>query len=138
MTERMQEGAVARGIPRFFGIRIEGNEYEPFFSCDDVVYVDSGIVPDPDEICFVILGRKACFRLFDGHDGHQTRFTRIDDLARQEVIGDESPWQPIMMRVMGVQKGPRLYPLRRNDDSARYPGSSAGDPGPLLLARPCC
>jgi hypothetical protein len=104
MAERLRERAVVWEIPRFFGIRIEGNEYEPLFSCDDVVYVDSGIIPEPDEICFVILGRKACFRLFEGSDGRQTRFTRINDFARHDVIGSESPSQPIMMRVMGSRR----------------------------------
>lgn len=134
MTDRLQARADVREIPRFFGIRIEGNEYEPVFSCDDVVYVDSGIIPDPDEICFVILGRKACFRLFEGHDGHRTRFTRINDFARHDVIGIESPSQPIIMRVMGVQKGPRLYPLRRNGALNGHPGL-VGAPGPLPLDR---
>jgi len=129
MTARLQERAVVWEIPRFFGIRIEGNEYEPFFSCDDVVYVDSGIIPDPDEICFVILGRKACFRLFEGHDGRQTRFTRINDFAAHDVVGSDSPSQPVMMRVMGVQKGPRLYPLRRNGASNGHPGLVCA-PGP--------
>lgn len=122
MTERLQERGDVWRIPRFFGIRIEGNEYEPLFSCDDVVYVDAGIIPDPDEVCFVILGRKACFRLFEGKDDRQTRFTRINDFTRQDVIGSESFSQPIIMRVMGVQKGLRLYPLRRNGSSNRCPG----------------
>ncbi len=134
MAERLRERAVVWEIPRFFGIRIEGNEYEPLFSCDDVVYVDSGIIPEPDEICFVILGRKACFRLFEGSDGRQTRFTRINDFARHDVIGSESPSQPIMMRVMGVQKGPRMYPLRRNGASNAHPGL-VGAPGPLPAGR---
>lgn len=137
MTDRSQARADVREIPRVFGIRIEGNEYEPLFSCDDVVYVDSGIIPDPDEICFVILGRKSCFRLFEGHDGRQTRFTRINDFARHDVIGVESPFQPIIMRVMGVQKGPRLYPLRRNGCSSGPPGL-VGAPGPLPLDRASC
>lgn len=135
MTERLQEHAVVWEIPRFFGIRIEGSEYEPLFSCDDVVYVDAGITPDPDEICFVILGRKACFRLFDGHDGHQSRFTRINDFGRHDVIVNDSPVQPIIMRVMGVQKGTRLYPLRRNDTWSGCPGP-VDDLGPLPLDRP--
>jgi hypothetical protein len=137
MTERLQERAVVWEIPRFFGIRIEGSEYEPFFSCDDVVYVDSGIVPDPDEICFVILGRKACFRLFDGNDGRQTRFTRINDFAAHDVVGSESLFQPIIMRVMVVQKGTRLYPLRRKGASNGYPGLVFA-PGPLPLDRASC
>lgn len=124
MTERMRERVVGWDIPRFFGIRIEGNEYEPFFSLNDVVYVDAGITPDPNEICFVILGRKSCFRYFDGNDGRETRFTRINDLASQDVIYSESPSQPIIMRVMGVRRGLRLYPLRRNVASSRYPGTA--------------
>ena len=134
MTERIQERAVVWETPRFFGIRIEGNEYEPFFSRDDVVYVDAGISPAPDEICFVIFGRKACFRFFDGRDGRETRFTRINDLSDQDVIGSESPLQPIIMRVMGVRRGLRLYPLRRNAASCRDP-EMADDLG-LLSADP--
>ena len=131
MTGRRQEGEVVWQIPRFFGIRIEGSEYEPLFSCNDVVYVDAGIVPDPDEICFVILGRKAGFRLFEGNDGRRTRLCRLDDFGRHDVIGSESPLQPIVMRVEGVRKGPRLYPLRRNGASAGRPGPRPAERGPL-------
>jgi len=134
MTQRLQDRAVCLQVPRVFGIRIEGNEYEPLFSSDDVVYVDSGIIPDPDEICFVILGSRACFRLFEGCDGRQTRFSRINDFARHDVIGSESPFQPIMMRVMGVRKGPRLYPLRRSGAPTRDPGPVDGL-GPLSADR---
>jgi hypothetical protein len=120
MTGRMLERAVVREIPRLFGIRIEEDEYEPYFSCDDVVYVDSGIIPKPDEICFVIIGHEAFFRFFDGNDGRETRFTRLNDLSRQDVIGNQSPSQPIIMRVMGVRRGLRLYTLEQNSAFNSY------------------